>query len=209
MKPDWYLDWSGARCVIVASGPSASSAGVDRAEGRVKAIAINNSWQLAPWADLLFASDAVWWNINGGCPEFAGLKVSRFGGDPLPAGVVAIPVQQKLRAAEDDLIMEPGILAGGGSSGFQALNLAIQFGCRDIALVGFDASLAHGTHWHGDHGGGLKNPLDETTEIWRVAMDRAAPFLAELGVRVVNCSPISAISGFPKVPLEDWLACSS
>lgn len=157
---------------------------------------------------MLYASDAIWWAVNGGCPEFMGLKASRHGGDPLPADVRAVSVQQKPRAADDDLIMDPGIIAGGGSSGFQALNLAVQFGCKDIALVGCDATISHGTHWHGDHGQGLKNPLVETADIWREAMNRAGPFLAESGIKVVNCSAVSTITVFPKTTLEDWLACS-
>lgn len=207
-RPPWYPDWSGARCVIIASGPSASGAGVDRARGRAKVIATNNSWKLAPWADMLYASDAIWWTVNGGVPEFTGLKVSRHGGDPLPAGIRTVSVHQKTRAAEDDLIYAPGVIAGGGGSGYQSLNLAIQFGCKDIALVGLDATLAHGSHWHGDHGQGLKNPGDVTTEIWRDAMDRAGYSLAGSDIKVVNCSAVSTITAFPKTTLEDWLACS-
>lgn len=207
MKPAWYPDWSDERCVIVASGPSAGKVDLSSAKGRVKAIVINSSWRLAPWADILYACDAVWWDAHDGVPEFEGLRVGRVTEATLKRRIVTIDVQQKNRAADDEILLIPGVVAGGGSSGFQALNLAVQFGCKDIALVGFDARLDKGSHWHGDHGAGLTNPVDETIAIWRAAMDRAGPALRNLGFEVVNCSRESALRGFPKVDFQDWLAC--
>lgn len=208
-RPLWFPDWSGERCIIIGSGPSAGETALDCAAGIVRAIAVNNSWRLAPWADVLYACDADWWRVNDGVTGFPGLRVGQPSEETLRRGIVTVTVKQKHRAAEDDIILDPGTIGGGGGSGFQALNLAVQFGCRDIALVGLDATLANGTHWHGDHGGGLKNPLDETAAIWRAAMDRAGPSLRAMGVSVVNCSRMSAITAFPKVEFQDWLLCSS
>ncbi|MEI9964383.1 MAG: hypothetical protein WDM92_06425 [Caulobacteraceae bacterium] len=100
---------------------------------------------------------------------------------------------------------EPGVIGAGGCSGFQALNLAVQFGARRIALVGFDARVDRGSHWHGDHGGGLHNPSEATAASWRRHLDAAAPALAALGVAVINASPLSLLQAFPRAPLEDAL----
>lgn len=206
-RPAWFPDWSGERCIIIGSGPSADGVALDCAAAVAKAIAINNSWRLAPWADVLYACDADWWRVHDGAPEFGGLRVGQPSEETLKRGISTVTVRQKPRAVEDDILLDPGTIAGGGGSGFQALNLAVQFGCRDIALVGLDATLAHGTHWHGDHGPGLKNPLEETAAIWRAAMDRAGPALSRMGVAVVNCSPVSVITAFPRMTFQDWLAC--
>lgn len=202
MKPDWFPDWSGESCVIVASGPSAAGQSIADAQGRCRTIVINNSWRLAPWADALYASDVAWWQTGAG-DEFEGLKISR--GDC--AGVRKVSLRPLANSKWfDEFIFEPlGEIGAGGSSGFQALNLAVQFGAKKIALVGFDARVDLGTHWHGDHGGKLHNPQPGTAEIWRACLDRAAGVLADAGVEVVNCSPVSALQAYPKMSLNDAL----
>lgn len=195
----WFPDWTGERCVIVASGPSAVEKPIDLARGRARAIAINNSWRLAPWADVLYASDAAWWAVNA--PDFAGLRVSR---SDVP-GVERVHLCGVEGAYHNDLIFdEPGVIGAGGCSGFQALNLAIQWGARDIALVGFDARVDLGVHWHGKHTA-TGNPTESTASMWVYHMDRQAGSLKKRGIRVVNCSPVSALQGYEKMGLERWL----
>lgn len=164
-------------------------------------IAVNHSWRIAPWADVLYSSDLAWWNAGFG-DAFVGVKVSRS----------AVPGGHKVDLAErsggwDDRMLfgTPGVIGAGGSSGFQALNLAVQFGSRRIALVGFDARVDLGTHWHGNHGEGLTNPTEGTAALWADRLDRAAPALSAAGVEVANCSPVSALTAFPKMGLCDWL----
>ncbi|WP_313666102.1 hypothetical protein [Shinella sp.] len=198
--PDWFPDWSGQRAVIVASGPSAVDQPVDLARDRCKVVAINNSWRLAPWADVLYASDAAWWaaNDHGG---FAGIKVSRSDVQE----VRRVRLRGKPGDYHNDMVFDdPGTIGAGGSSGFQALNLAIQFGARDIALVGFDARVDLGVHWHGRHER-TGNPTESTAAMWAHHLDRQVTALAAHGVRVVNCSPVSALTAYPKMELEDWL----
>lgn len=100
---------------------------------------------------------------------------------------------------------QPGVIGWGHNSGFHALNLAAQFGARRIVLVGYDASVAHGVHWHGKHER-MGNPVASTCEKWRRALDGVAPQLAALGVEVLNASPISALTAYPKCTLEESLA---
>lgn len=98
-----------------------------------------------------------------------------------------------------------GEIGAGGSSCFQALNLAIQFGARRIALVGCDARIDLGKHWHADHAGELRNPHQTTADLWVKSFDDAADELEALGVEVTNCSPVSALTKFPKGTLIEWL----
>jgi len=105
------------------------------------------------------------------------------------------------------LVGEFGQLGWGGNSGFQALNLAVQFGANPVILVGYDMRLDHGVHWHGAHDNGLNNPTKGNVERWRRAVDGAAAVISALGIKVVNASPISALAAYPKMDLEAALAC--
>jgi hypothetical protein len=109
--------------------------------------------------------------------------------------------------ADEWLLDEPGRIGDGGNSGFQAINLALQFGASKIILVGYDMRLDRGVHWHGRHGSGLNNPRDVNVMRWRRAIDAAAPTAARLGVRIINASMESALCAYPKMSIEQALAC--
>lgn len=96
---------------------------------------------------------------------------------------------------------------GGGNSGFQAFNLAVQFGAKRIALVGFDMRCDLGVHWHGRHPGHMNNPRESNFQKWRAGFSESAPIAASLGVTVANCSPVSTLTAFPIMSLEEALAC--
>jgi hypothetical protein len=180
--------------------------------GRVRAIAVNSSYKLAPWADVLFATDAAWWSAESGAPSFAGMKVSR---DAQACTKFPDIYRVRLRKqsgggwADDMLFDAPGEIGWGGNSGFQAINLAAQFGARRIVLIGLDATVAHGVHWHGKHGGGLRNPTAGTANGWRVRLDKAAPALEKRGIEVVNASPISELTAFRKVDFCRYFGVST
>jgi hypothetical protein len=60
-------EWRGATAVCIGNGPSLTQAQVDftrgarDANGRVRVIAINDAFKLAPWADVLYFCDDKWW----------------------------------------------------------------------------------------------------------------------------------------------------
>jgi hypothetical protein len=169
--------------------------------GKAKVIVINNSWRLAPWADVLYASDWEWW-ASEDVSSFSGMKVSRC---DVP-GVHKVDLRHTGNDWHNDLILtEPGFVGAGGHGGFAALDLAYQFGSRDIALVGYDMRVDRGIHWHGRHEGKRGNPTIATAEMWRMHTDRQADRLREHGARVVNCSPVSALRNYEKTSLEKWL----
>ena len=79
------------------------------------------------------------------------------------------------------------------------MNLAVQFGARKVVLVGFDMRVDQGTHWHGDHPKGLNNPAEVNVARWRRVLDRQADKLNRLGVEVLNASPVSSLTAYPKI----------
>jgi hypothetical protein len=95
-----------------------------------------------------------------------------------------------------------GTVGHGGNSGFQALNLAAQFGARRIVLIGYDFT---GPHWHPNHAKPLANPHEEAMARWRGHLDAAAPLYKAWGVEVLNASPVSRLKAYPRVSIEDAL----
>lgn len=154
---------------------------------------------------MLYACDADWWRIHHGAPQFAGLKLAH---DARACRQFPDVAQIHIERRVDRILTsERGVIGDGGNSGFQAINLAVQFGVRAIVLVGFDMRLDLGAHWHGKHPPGLNNPGAENLRRWRASIDAAAPELDRLGVKVFNASPISALEAFPKVSIFEALAC--
>lgn len=195
------IDWRGECVAIVASGPSAKKVDLSLTKDRIHVIAINESWQLCPWADILYGCDATWWRLRKGVKEFEGLKISQDA-----VACVEYPEIQRIRIVDttsNELCFERGVVGSGGNSGFQAFNLAIQFGVTGVILVGFDMRLDHGEHWHGRHPQPLSNPDIFNIQRWSLAFAKTIPVLKRLDVQVFNCSPSSSLKCFPKLSLDD------
>ena len=96
-----------------------------------------------------------------------------------------------------------GEIGWGSNSGFQALNVAIQMGAARIILVGYDMSLEKGTHWHGRHPPGLNNPRQASVDKWRLELDAQAPLLERMGIEVLNASPHSRLTAYPRVEFQE------
>ena len=108
--------------------------------------------------------------------------------------------------ANDMRFDERGEIGGGGNGGFQALNLVAQFGARRIILLGYDYNADKRIHHHGPHPAGLRNPDAKLFSEWLPHLVAAAPVLAARGIEVVNCSPTSSLTAFPKADLSDIVA---
>lgn len=114
--------------------------------------------------------------------------------------------QVRLRVGANRILVdEAGELGWGGNSGFQAVNLAVQFGASRLILVGFDLNVVGGLHWHGRHREGLNNPRPSHLRAWAERLDAQADRFAELGVEVLNASPTSALGAYPKVTFAEAL----
>jgi hypothetical protein len=204
MRPDWFPDWQGHDVAIIASGPSTKGANVAALKGRMHAIAIKENVDVCKWADVVYGCDAAWWKNKIGLPKFSGLKVSW--ARDLATDYPDIRFVDLDKESNDILTDRPGFMGSGGNSGFQALNLAVQFGVARVLLIGFDMHDRSGVHWYGrNNGPGRNNPCEDNFRRWRVAFRRAAPVLAAMGVSVVNASQISDLQCFPKMTIERTL----
>lgn len=145
------------------------------------------------------------WKAANNAPGFAGLKFAiyrRPGYDD-----IALLHPDSEAVLSDD----PGALAiGAGNSGYQAIDLGFHLGGRRALLVGYDMRAGPGgrLHWHENHPIGMNNPDDTLFRRWREAMAALPPVLAARGLEIVNCTPNSAVTCFPAMPIEEALACS-
>lgn len=191
----------------MATGPSAKDVDLESGKGAARFLAIKDGWQLCPWADLLYGCDHAWWEHHRGVPQFKGpraaydpLTIAKFG-KTYPFHKIDIE-----SAHHRMLFGKTGTVGWGGNSGFHAINLAIQFGAKVILLVGFDFCIHHGLHFFGAHRYGARpRPNARTAENWVSVLDGEAPALEQLGIKVLNCSPISALRAFPKMSFKEAL----
>jgi hypothetical protein len=205
-KADWWPRWQGETIAIVASGPTAKTAGVELLQAKCKIIAINESWQLCPWADALYGCDGNWWKLHWGVEKFKGLKLS-VDHDACMLFKDIKEVTLPDTDCNEILTDVPGHIGSGGNSGFQSLNLAVQFGGKRILLIGYDMRIDLGEHWHkARHPMPLSNPHpNDNLPRWRRALDGAAERLGQLGVEVINCSPVSLLKAYPKMSIAEAL----
>ena len=111
-----------------------------------------------------------------------------------------------IEAIDDEagLSRNPRRIHAGGNSGYQAIGLAALWGVSRIVLLGFDMQVWAGRrHCHADHPAPLDNPRD--FDIWRERLNVAAIDLVDLGIAVVNCTRITALTCFDRATLDETL----
>lgn len=198
-----WPDWSGETVVVVATGPSAADADLGSGKGRARFLAVKDGWRLCPWADMLYACDHHWWEAHRGVLEFTGLRAA-YDDRTLEKWRGMDWLKVDIRRSHENLIFDPvGTVGWGGNSGFHAFNLAVQLGAKRILLVGFDMRVDRGKHFFGPHSYTKERPSNANCRKWVPIMDRQAKGLADRGVEVVNCSMVSALTAYPKMPFEE------
>lgn len=162
-----------------------TKAQADRARAFVR-IAINDTYLLAPDADMLFAADPEWWQKHPEALKFAGHKVVSRNSVYFPGVWYAKPISMS-----------------GGNSALRATQLAVDAGAKRIVLLGVDLDSKKLTHWHGDHKNGLRNPMPQ---VFEAAIKAWEGFSKQPGLpEIINCSLQSALTCFPVMPLDEVL----
>jgi hypothetical protein len=219
--------WPGETLAILASGPSLTQEQATLCRGRARAIAVNDSYLLAPWADLHYFCDAKWyeWHRKFESPAqalfgreralalFHGFQGVRVTIEPTVAMLKYDPSMKVLRndsrprdgkPRPEGLCLAPDGIRTGRNSGFQAINLAVHTGIRRILLLGYDMRAVDGkSHWFGEHPRPAGASIYESTFL--PAFQSLIQPLEDLGVEVINCTPESALKVFPRRDLADCL----
>lgn len=199
----WWQDWRGECVAIIASGPSVSKEQVELLRDRIHVIAIKNNVELVPWAEVVYGCDGPWWKHHNGLPNYSGIKLCHDGGMCTRFGLHKVEIKHIDKLLTD----EPGTIGSGGNSGFQAINIAAQFGATGILLIGYDMQANGKVHWYGRNIiKGMNNPGESNFKRWKLGFDAVAPTLSNLGIDVVNASPQSALKCFRYASVEAALS---
>jgi hypothetical protein len=194
-------EWTGERCFVLCGGESLKHQRhlVPLLTGRV--IAVKEGVLLKPDADVLF--------FAGEKPEviappllqmFKGTyAVVRGKGHP----VFPDWVKRVWRTETHEQWSTDQTKVAGFDAGTSAINLAMLFGATEIVLLGYDM---RGGRWHA---GERPHPLPVIPESHFRAhlapLASRAAHAREMGIRIVNCSPISRATCFEYQPIEAFL----
>lgn len=181
-------DWSGRTVVCIASGPSLTGEDCETVkQSGHPTVVTNNTYQLAPWADVIFGMDLNWWKRHGAavsaCP---GRKMS---------------TSHAARAYGAESLWNVHWFPQALNSGQAIIGLALASGASKIVLLGYDCQKTDGkTHWHGDHEKGLGNA--GSIKLWPRHFEKTSK---QARADILNASRATALTCFRRVELKDEL----
>lgn len=187
-------DWSKRTAVVLASGPSlAAEDCLAVAKSTAATIAVNATFRLAPWTDVIYMGDLM-------AVRTYDVEIRQTCG----AGWYEKWTCDSVAKQQYGWNLMPGLMRC-GNSGAQAIHLAAKFGAKRILLLGFDMKLGENgrRHWHEEH----PKPCVQRSlfDEWMLKMAVLAKELESAGVSVVNCTRSTALTCFPRGVLEDEL----
>lgn len=214
----------GGTVVCLASGPSLVAEDVDYVCGKATVIAINDAIRLAPWADVLYSSDQIWWgNHYKAMRSFPGVKVrvnpsqhrlmTKAPTGCCPRCQRRLPVSQQScwcegiitmrNAGERGLSLDPSAIVTGHNSGTSAINVAVHLGAKRILLLGYDMGPDDRgrRHFFDTHAVNISSPFMKFRKLTATMVEP----LKAAGIEVINCSRRTALDCFPCQPLREVL----
>lgn len=191
--------YEGRSFAIIGGGQSLDLAqmrqvAMAHAKGEIKVVALNDAAYLAWFADMAYACDAPWVRFHQGLPGFPGYKVTL---QPTPFADWNVLGNGGTTGFDE----RPGFVRSGGNSCYQALNLLAHLGAARVLLMGIDMA---GAHWFGSHPPDVASPKPNWDNRARDFISLAEA-LAERHIDVVNCSPGTRLSAFPRAELGQTL----
>lgn len=218
--------WENGQCIILGGGPSLPKQfGVPQEvidavyAGKVgpevyspymsvlydkHIIAVNMAYKIGPWIDCVFFGDSGFAKLNNfEVLKFKGLKVTS--ADQLEKYSHVLKIVGRDRKKPLGITDNPNLLSWNFNSGGAAINLAYHFGVKKIILLGFDMKLDAGNnqHWHKYYVSNQK-----TVQATMKQHLKGFPHIAndlKGKIEILNCSPVSAITVFPKVSIKEAL----
>jgi hypothetical protein len=189
----------GETAFILAGGPSLDLVSLDRLRGS-STIAVNFSYLKAPWADVIYATDEVFWT------HFES-KVAEKSTKVTVAKNAPAEVRRLNNTGLFGLEEDPSGLRIGWTSTYAAINLAVHFGARRIVLLGTDMRTVDGrTHWENYpfSDSRMKADPDFYQKYLMPYFDTLKEPLKVRGIEVLNATPGSALQCFPIVAPETF-----
>lgn len=221
--------FAGETGVLIATGPSLTDDQLSFIKqhhdaGNCRVFTINNVYQRVPWTDVHLSCDFPWWRWYGSRDkELLTLPCPKYTWHPDIADKFNINYIKG--AIKDGLSEDPSIIHINHGSGPMMINLALHYGVKKLLLIGHDMKYAPDykprqkqpgstpRHYFSEYPGplqhwpsskiGLTKPgvLDGLIEVY----DKMVPQLNKLGMKIVNCTPGSALKTFKMSTLEKEL----
>jgi hypothetical protein len=187
------------RFYVVGGGPSIADLDVEKLRHK-NIIVTNNAYQLVPWAQYLYFMDAgpnTFYDIHKD-------KLHTFKGQIVTTAHQLSGHKEFIYLPQGKYSLEMDSMHRGSNSGQGAIQLAAKLGAKEIILLGFDMRKVDGkNNYHNEHKQRVRDNLYETDHIPKT--ETLKPFLDSHGIKVINCTPNSALKCFPIEPLEEWI----
>ena len=190
--------YKGEIIYIIGGGPSLKDFNWDLLKGK-RVIAINKAYQFYD-ADVVYWTDSRFYNWNK--DELDALTAIKYTIQP-SANQKDVNVIK--RGMQHGLETNPSMLAHGDNSGYAAINLAYHLGAKQIVLLGYDMGNVNGeSHFH--DGYQVSATADATYENrFMKGFPYLADMLKEIGINVWNVSPISKLTCFQRLTIQQAL----
>lgn len=200
--------------IILATGPSLDAYALHWAEMKKRkgwrVFGVNNVYQLAPFLDEFLACNPEWWQEYRQDPRIRDSSYPKWTWDK--------PTFERYREIKNfkyiegrwgpSLSKDPSYIHYGHASGYQILGIAYHAGIRNFYLLGYDMAYPPGQprHYFGEYPPSLYHnprtgPKGEFTGLIRQfeTIDEE-----ELGIKVYNLCPTSALEHFEKRKIDDF-----
>ena len=168
-----------------------------------RCIAVNNSYQIAPWSEVIWFSDKKWWDWHKEKLMNVPMKISTCCEHREVLKYSHLSFYRRDLKQRYGISKREGFISWNGSSGAAAINLAYHMGAKTVVLLGFDMRRVEGEkNWHSDH---RENPNGNPFSRHLKAFPYIKKDALDLDLSILNATPDSAIASFPFVSLEDLL----
>lgn len=195
--PIWSVprEWPGARCYVLCGGASVFAQRETIARLSPPIIAVKHGAFLRPDADVaFFAGERAEVVAPPLLAAFRGRHVVVRGkGHP----VFPSTAKRVWRTTTHEQWSDDPTMVAGYDAGTSAINVAMLFGATTIVVIGMDMT---GGHWFRDPA--VPVPPASDFERHLGPLPSLAADAVRKGVRIINASPISAVTCFERQPLE-------
>lgn len=205
------------RGIILGTGPSVTKSAIALLnKTRLPIYGCNNAYQVAPLAALL-SCNPEWWDYYWPRDEkLRDGEFSKWTWDRATANKYGLSYIQG--SWGNGLSKDPKIIHYGHSSGYQLLNLALHHGITEMVLIGYDLRYPPGYSKTYRDPGGERHFFGEypkELEHWPSVCPNGEMVglldcyrtidTNKYGIRIINCSPGTALDFFETGRLEDYV----
>lgn len=204
-----------SRAIIVGTGPSLTPEAIELVNNSpLPKFGVNRVFEVIPDLVALHGCNTQFWDYYW--DQVKGLDCDLWTTRPELKGKINY-IQEVERSG---LSTDPRLLHHGHSSGYQALGLAYHYGVREFVLVGYDLrypaaycgrsrSSGGSRHYFGEYPRPLQHwtkfNIGEAGELNGLLDCYRTINPDDYGIRIINCSPGSALDFFETGNLEDCI----